>query len=59
MDKRPQTADEVLAFLKAGNERFAAGESVHPRADEARRLETGTGGQKPVATILGLSLIHI
>ena len=48
-----RTPDEALAFLRAGNERFKAGTSLHSRRG-AKHLET-TPGQHPVATILSCS----
>lgn len=49
------TADQALAMLKAGNERFVNGQSKHQRLDAARRTETSTKGQHPYVTILGCS----
>ena len=48
-------ADEVIAQLKQGNERFATGKLVKPHADQARRSETATGGQHPRSTIVACS----
>ena len=48
------TPEEVLALLRAGNERFKAGTSTHPRQGAKRRLET-VPGEHPVATILSCS----
>lgn len=48
------TPEEALALLRAGNERFKAGTSTHPRQDAKRRLET-VPGEHPVATILSCS----
>lgn len=47
------TADQALAFLKDGNDRFINGKSQHPNQDSARRIETVTNGQHPFASILG------
>ncbi|MDD7812691.1 carbonic anhydrase [Mycobacterium sp. CSUR Q5927] len=38
--------------LKEGNERFVAGEPLHPSQDVARRAELA-GGQKPTAVVFG------
>jgi carbonic anhydrase len=46
------TADEALARLLDGNERYAAGRSAGPGRDERRRKEQA-GGQTPFAVILG------
>jgi len=46
---------EALERLKNGNIRYVKGESKHPRADASRRTETTTGGQHPIATIIGCS----
>lgn len=48
------TADEALARLKAGNERFVSGKVVHPNAGADRRAEVAKG-QKPFAIIVGCS----
>lgn len=48
------TADEALARLKAGNERFATGKVIHPNAGADRRAEVAKG-QKPFAIIVGCS----
>ncbi|WP_158564405.1 carbonic anhydrase [Jiangella anatolica] len=47
----PTTADDVWAALAAGNERFAAGEPLHPHEDEAYR-ESLVDGQHPIACVL-------
>jgi carbonic anhydrase len=49
------TAEEAVERLTEGNARFAEGKSVHPRADPARRTDTGTRGQQPFVTVLGCS----
>jgi len=46
------TPDAALARLVEGNKRFVAGASKHDHADEARRCETHTSGQHPVAAVL-------
>ena len=52
MIKGVVTPDQALARLKAGNERFVAQKSKHPRSDRARVALTGTDGQYPFASIL-------
>lgn len=47
----PQNPDEVLKELAAGNKRFLAGQSKHPRATLARVRETSSG-QHPYAIVL-------
>jgi len=51
---RPCTADEALARLVAGNERFLRGEARFP-AIQRETLADLTKGQRPYATILGCS----
>lgn len=46
---------EALERLKNGNIRYVKGEAKHPRADAGRRSETTSGGQHPIATIIGCS----
>ena len=46
------SAKEVVEFLLEGNRRFAGSFMSHPHQDAARRAEC-TGGQKPVAAVLG------
>ena len=46
------TADEVLARLVTGNERYVKAQMEHPRRGIDRRQEL-TSGQKPLAIILG------
>jgi carbonic anhydrase len=48
------TADEALARLKAGNERFVTGQVIHPNAGAERRAEVAKG-QKPFAIVVGCS----
>lgn len=48
------TADEALARLKAGNERFVTGQVIHPNAGADRRAEVAKG-QKPYAIVVGCS----
>jgi len=48
------TADEALARLKTGNERFVAGKLIHPNEGADRRAEVAKG-QKPFAIIVGCS----
>lgn len=47
--------DQALSQLKAGNERYLKGKSIHPRFDPGERVKTATEGQKPICTILGCS----
>lgn len=47
------TADEALARLKSGNERYVQGKATHPNADAARRAETVKDGQHPIAIVIG------
>lgn len=46
------TADEAQAKLMEGNTRFVSRASVAPHQDAARRHETATAGQHPIATVL-------
>lgn len=48
------SADEFLAILKKGNERFAAGKPEYPHEGAARRAETAAG-QHPIATVVSCS----
>jgi carbonic anhydrase len=48
------TPRDALARLRAGNARFAAGESVHPHQDAARRNAVA-GAQAPFAAVVGCS----
>ncbi|HVM60396.1 MAG TPA: carbonic anhydrase [Verrucomicrobiae bacterium] len=48
------TADDALARLKAGNERFVAGNLSHPNATPDRRADVARG-QAPFAIIVGCS----
>lgn len=48
----PKTADEALAALASGNERWVAGNSENPNIDSSRRLEQATNGQTPFAAVL-------
>ncbi|MDR1164353.1 MAG: carbonic anhydrase [Deltaproteobacteria bacterium] len=49
--QNPWDADAALAVLKAGNERYATGEHVHPKKDQSDR-DLLSGGQAPLAAIL-------
>jgi len=49
------SADDALAMLKEGNDRFAAGKSGYPNTAANRRQETASGGQHPFATVLSCS----
>jgi carbonic anhydrase len=50
----PKDAAEALSRLKAGNARFAAGQTRHAHESANWRKQL-VGGQKPFATILGCS----
>jgi carbonic anhydrase len=54
VEKPPYTADEALARLKAGNERFIAGHARFPTVQKEVLADLAKG-QKPYATILGCS----
>jgi len=54
-EKPAITPDEALARLKEGNDRYVAGQSLHPNGDAARRKETSTQGQHPFATVIACS----
>jgi len=53
-DMPPQTADEALARLQAGNLRFISGEARFPTVQKEVLAELAAG-QQPYATILGCS----
>jgi len=48
------SADESLARLQAGNDRFVAGQVIHPNSGPARRAEVAKG-QQPFAIVVGCS----
>lgn len=48
------SADEVIAILEKGNQRFAAGKPEYPHEGAARRAET-SAGQHPIATVISCS----
>lgn len=52
---KPETPDHVLTLLKAGNDRFNEGKSVHPNLSLVRREDTAANGQHPLATFLSCS----
>lgn len=55
MDATPtRDPDEIWAHLLRGNQRFAAGAQMHPRARPERR-EFLVDGQSPIAAVLGCS----
>jgi carbonic anhydrase len=54
LDSRAPTADEVLARLKAGNERFLRGEARFPTVQK-EVLANMARAQHPYATVLGCS----
>ncbi len=51
------TADQALAKLKEGNERFVSGKSMHPHTDAARLIQAGTEdqGKHAYATVISCS----
>lgn len=49
------TPEEALQKLKAGNQRYATGNSKFPNLTQNRRNLTNTNGQHPFATIIGCS----
>lgn len=53
----PLTADQALAKLKEGNNRFVSGKSMHPHTDAARLIQAGTEnqGNHAYATIISCS----
>ena len=51
-------AKTPLEQLKAGNERYAAGRSLHPRQDPQQRTEAAKG-QRPVAIIVGCADLRV
>ncbi len=57
MNRSKPNAEEALTLLKAGNERFVAGRSDHPRADAGRRRLAASENQRDYAyaTILSCS----
>lgn len=50
----PRTPGQVWHEMERGNERFVAGEPLHPRQDAERRTEL-SGGQAPHAALFGCS----
>ncbi len=55
-DLKP-SPDEVIAMLKAGNERFVQGKSTHPHLDSARLIQAGkeNQGNHAYATVITCS----
>jgi carbonic anhydrase len=53
-DRRPESPAEAWRALRAGNQRFIAGEPRHPRQDVDRRRELADV-QRPSVAILGCS----
>jgi carbonic anhydrase len=49
-----ETPEAAWALLIEGHARYLSGRSAHPHANAARRQET-SGGQHPVATVVGCS----
>jgi carbonic anhydrase len=54
IDHRPRTADEALARLQAGNQRFVEGRARFPTVQKEILAELAKG-QRPYATIIGCS----
>jgi carbonic anhydrase len=52
MTAEPTTADEALAELLAGNQRYISSSPAHPNQDAYRRSQLA-GGQKPFALVFG------
>jgi carbonic anhydrase len=50
----PPIADEIIAMLKQGNERFASGKPTYPHESLMRRAEVAAA-QHPVATVIACS----
>lgn len=48
-------SENALQLLREGNERFVAGQAMHPNQTQERMKETAINGQKPFATILACS----
>jgi carbonic anhydrase len=55
---QPTNADEALARLKSGNERFLRGEARFPTVQKDVLAELARG-QQPYATILGYAATHL
>jgi len=53
----PLNADQALAKLKEGNERFVSGKSMHPHSDSARLIQAGkeNQGDHAYATVIACS----
>ncbi len=49
------SADEALALLKEGNERYVSSQAQHPNQGIKSRISTATKGQQPFAAILSCS----
>src|SRR5580698_7053718 len=53
-DESPRTPAIAWQEMTRGNERFVAGEPLHPRQDVERRTEV-VAGQEPIAALFGCS----
>jgi carbonic anhydrase len=51
----PNTYDSALAALRAGNQRFAENQSIHPHLDKALSARLSAEGQFPLAAVLSCS----
>jgi carbonic anhydrase len=51
-DARPSSPTAALQALLDGNDRWCAGQAIHPHADLKRRDQLAREGQKPYAAIL-------
>src|SRR5262245_56249787 len=54
LEHRPQTPDEALHELLAGNDRFVTGARIHPHQDAERRAAVAVS-QTPFAVVFGCS----
>jgi carbonic anhydrase len=54
VEPRPRTPAQAWSALVAGNQRFAAGQPLHPNQDVEHRVDTAAG-QSPFAVVLGCS----
>ncbi len=49
------TPEQALAMLKEGNVRYVSNKRIYPNLKDINRIETGSKGQFPFATIIGCS----
>ena len=54
-DSPQVSSDEAMQHLKEGNDRFIAGQSLHPHSELSQLKLTAEDGQHPIATVLGCS----